>query len=120
VAKQYGVIKAVLWHQGESDANEKDIPHYKDRLAALFTRFRSIAANADLPVLIGELGSFSKDKEHFNLINKSLHEYSSGDKNSAVISTADLKDRGDSLHFNSKGQRTMGQRFAEAYLEKFK
>lgn len=119
VAKQYGVIKGILWHQGESDANQKNIPLYKERLQTLFTNFRSAVGNNDLPVLIGELGSFSKNKENFSLINKIIHDYSSGDKNTAVISTGDLKDRGDSLHFNSKAQRTMGKRFAETYLKNF-
>jgi Carbohydrate esterase, sialic acid-specific acetylesterase len=119
MAKQYGTIKAILWHQGESDANERDIPYYKERLQKLFTKFRSVVGNTNLPVLMGELGSFSKDKEHFSLINNAIHDYSSGDKNTAVISTGDLKDKGDSLHFNSNGQRIMGKRFAKAYLEKF-
>src|SRR6186997_3148776 len=28
IAKQNGIIKGILWHQGESDATEKDIPLY--------------------------------------------------------------------------------------------
>jgi hypothetical protein len=119
IAKQYGIIKGILWHQGESDANEDDILHYKERLRELFTKFRAAAGNNSLPVLLGELGSFSKDKEHFSLINKAMHDYSLLDENTAVISTGDLKDKGDSLHFDSKGQRAMGKRFAETYLAKF-
>jgi hypothetical protein len=119
MAKQYGVIKGILWHQGESDANEKDIPYYKERLQELFTKFRSAVGNNNLPVLMGELGSFSKDKEHFSLINKEINDYSLQDKYTAIISTGDLKDKGDSLHFNSKGQRAMGRRFAEVYLKRF-
>ncbi len=120
IAKQFGEIKGILWHQGESDANEKDIPYYQERLRVLFAKFRSAAGNNNLPVLMGELGSFSKNKQQFSLINNAIHDYSSGDKNTAVISTSDLKDKGDSLHFNSKSQRTMGERFARAYLEKFR
>ena len=119
IAKQYGIIKGILWHQGESDANEKNISLYQERLSKLFIRFRSVAGNNNLPILLGELGAFSKDKEHFSLINKIIHDYSLQDKNTAVISTSNLKDKGDSLHFNSKGQRMMGRRFAEAYLKKF-
>jgi hypothetical protein len=119
IGKQYGIIKGILWHQGESDANEKNIPHYNARLSVLFTKFRSAIGNDNLPILLGELGSFSKDKEHFGLINKAIHTYSAQDSNTAVISTDDLKDKGDSLHFNSKAQRAMGKRFATAYLNKF-
>ena len=119
IAKQYGIIKGILWHQGESDANDKNIALYKERLSKLFIKFRHVIGNNDLPILLGELGTFSKDKEYFSLINKAIHDYSVQDKNTTVITTSDLKDKGDSLHFNSKGQRKMGRRFAEAYLNKF-
>jgi len=116
IAKQNGIIKGILWHQGESDANEKDIPLHKQRLHLLFSKFRSAIGNNELPVLLGELGSFSENPADFDLINKTIHDYAAEDKNSRVISTKDLKDKGDHLHFNSIGQRTMGKRFAEAYL----
>ena len=119
IAKQNGTIKGILWHQGESDATEKDIPLYKQRLHLLFSKFRSAIGNNELPVLLGELGSFSENPVNFNLINKAIHEYASEDKNSTVISTKDLKDKGDNLHFNSNGQRAMGKRFAKAYLNMF-
>jgi hypothetical protein len=117
IAKQFGVIKGILWHQGESDANEKDIPLYKERLGLLFSKFRATVGNNELPILLGELGSFSDNPANFDLINKQIHGYAAEDKNSRVILTKDLKDKGDHLHFDSKGQRTMGKRFAKAYLK---
>jgi Carbohydrate esterase, sialic acid-specific acetylesterase len=119
IAKQYGIIKGILWHQGESDANPRGIPLYGERLSNLFTKFRLAVNNNSLPILLGELGSFPKNKERFELINKAVRDYSSKDSYTAVISTGDLKDKGDSLHFDSKGQRAMGKRFAETYLDKF-
>jgi len=119
IGKRYGILKGILWHQGESDANEKDIPLYPKRLSELMMMFRTSAGNSNLPVLLGELGSFSKDKENWKLINKAINEYSLHDKLTTVISTADLEHKGDSIHFDSKGQRAMGKRFAEAYLKKF-
>lgn len=118
--KKYGTIKAILWHQGESDANEKDIPEYQTRLSKLFQLFRTSTGNDSLPILLGELGSYSKDKENWRRLNKIINDYSLQDNNTAVISTSDLKDKGDTLHFNSVGQRILGQRFAEAYNKKFK
>src|SRR6187549_1053098 len=52
IGKQNGIIKAILWHQGESDANEKDIPHYGERLSLLFSRFRKASGNNNLPILM--------------------------------------------------------------------
>lgn len=120
VGIKYGVVKAVLWHQGEADATPQKIPFYKERLKALFTDFRAAAANASLPVLMGELGPFKYNLEGFLKINKVMKEYAATDEYSAVIPTGDLKDKGDSLHFNSESQRILGQRFAEEYLRKFK
>ncbi len=117
IGKQYGIINGILWHQGESDANEQDIPLYKQNLGLLFSKFRTAAGNDQLPIIAGELGSFSENRANFDLINKAIHEYAGSDKNCRVISTKDLKDKGDHLHFDSKGQRKMGKRFAEAYLK---
>lgn len=117
--KKTGEIKAVLWHQGESDANEEDIPVYKEKLSQLIFKFRAIVNNDNLPVLIGKLGSYSKNKDDWEKINRAIKSYSSQDKNTAVINTSDLKDKGDTVHFNSEGQRIMGQRFAKEFI-KFK
>lgn len=120
IGKKYGQVKAILWHQGESDANANDIPQYRDRLSKLFEKFRAIVGNKTLPILIGELGSFSKDTENWQLINQAIKSYSVTDKNTAIVSTADLKDKGDKVHFNSEGQRIMGQRFADEYIRRFR
>jgi hypothetical protein len=120
LGKKYGTIKGVLWHQGEADATPKNIPLYKDRLAILFTDFRSTAGNSNLPVILGELGPFPYSYENWMKINAVMKEYCQQDKNSALISTSDLKHKGDSVHFNSEGQRLMGQRYAHTFLSKFK
>ena len=78
-----------------------------------------MARNDSPPVLLGEWVP-SPRQANWKLINKAINEYSLEDRHTVVISTADLKHKGDSIHFNSKGQRMMGRRFAEAYLKKFK
>jgi len=117
IGQQHGEIKAILWHQGESDANENSIGAYPAKLPQLFGTFRSIVQNDSLPVLMGELGSYSNNDDYWQMVNKAIHEYAATDKNTAVIGTQDLVHKGDSIHFNSAGQRTIGQRFAGAYLK---
>jgi hypothetical protein len=113
--QKYGTIKAILWHQGESDADPKDIPLYKQRMGKLFSMFREIAGNENLPVLIGELGTFgSQGRER---INEEIRKYVQQDPNTALIQTSDLKHRGDKSHFDSEGQRSLGQRYALEYLK---
>ncbi|MDO5970735.1 sialate O-acetylesterase [Flavivirga aquimarina] len=120
LAKKYGTVKGILWHQGESDANKKKIPKYNKNLAILFKTFRKSVGNKTLPILMGELGSYSKKKESWIAINNAINKYASKDRYISVVKTSDLKDKGDKLHFNSEGQRMMGKRFAEAYIELIK
>ncbi|MEZ4772284.1 MAG: alpha/beta fold hydrolase [Bacteroidia bacterium] len=115
LAKNYGDIKGILWHQGESDANEKSLPVYPEKIHTLFTTFREIVGNDRLPILMGELGSYSKNNKNWQKVNEQMHIYSQIDSNVIVVSTADFVHKGDSVHFNSEGQRMLGQRFAEAY-----
>ena len=120
IGKQYGKIKAILWHQGESDASAARIPLYKDNLAKLFTMFRDITGEKNIPVLMGELGSYSNSKATWLQINEIIHEYVTQDKYATYIKTDDFVHIGDTVHFNSAGQRMMGERFANAYLLKKK
>lgn len=118
LAKQYGVVKGILWHQGEGDANEKGIPVYKENMAKLFGIFRAAAGKNKLPIVLGELGSFNKKSpEQFKQINQVIWDYSTADRHSAVVATADLNHKGDDLHFNAAGQREMGKRYAAAMLK---
>jgi len=110
----------VLWHQGESDTgNAESISLYEKRLGQLFTKFRETSGNDQLPVMIGELGSFSKNNDNWQKINKQIRACDSRDRNASSVKTADLKDKGDKIHFDSKGQRTLGQRFAKKYIRKY-
>ncbi len=119
IAKKYGTIKGILWHQGESDANAKRIPLYLQNLQLLFKQFRAIIKDDHLPIILGELGAFSKQPQAFEAINKIIRNYPEQDLRSAFIKTSDLQHKGDSLHFNSTGQRMMGERYAKIYADKF-
>jgi hypothetical protein len=68
---------------------------------------------------MGELGSFSKDPISFEAINSIIRNYPQTDPFASFIKTGDLTHKGDSLHFNSAGQRTMGERYAIEFWEKF-
>jgi len=116
-AKQYGSIKGVLWHQGESDAKSGLIPLYGQRLEKLISIFRGIVQQDDLPVLIGELGSFAEPEKQsrWDSINDLIHAVTSSDENTFVIGTGDLDTKGDHVHFDSEGQRRIGWRFARMF-----
>jgi len=120
IGRNYGTIKGVLWHQGESDAtNPKDIEFYKDRLSELLSKFRETIDIENMPIIIGELGSFSKNFDNWKRINNQVELYVLTDSNSSIVKTSDLKDKGDKVHFNSQSQRILGKRFANEYIKKY-
>jgi hypothetical protein len=119
LAQRFGTIKAILWHQGESDANEANVLLYKSRLTDLLSRFRTLAGDQQLPVILGELGIHDKNIEHRTAINAILYDYAAHDLRSAVVHTSDLTHIGDSTHFSSGALRKMGERYAAVYLNRF-
>jgi hypothetical protein len=120
IANKYGTIKGILWHQGEADANANGIPVYADNLKTLFTKMRKVTDEKRLPILMGELGYFSKTAdEQFMKVNLVMHQYAKKDKRSVVVGAKGLAHKGDNLHFNSAGQRELGRRYAFAFAEVF-
>jgi hypothetical protein len=117
LASKSGAIKGILWHQGENNANAIEIRNYKNNLQALFEKFREITQNKNLPICVGELGSYLRKKPCFgsypDSINLILKQISEVDRNVILTKTGDLTDMGDTLHFDSKSQRLLGKRYAE-------
>ncbi len=119
-AKKFGIIKGIIWHQGEADANAKGLPEHPLQLEKLFGMMRKEAGNKKLPIVMGELGYFSKTvHEQFMQMNDVFRAFAATDKQTAVVSTKDLDHKGDYLHFNTAGQRELGKRYARAFAENF-
>lgn len=119
-AKDYGILKGIIWHQGESNAKSELIPKYSQRLDSLINAFRFLVKNDTLPIILGELGSYSKPTEkqmRWDSINTVIQDIAWKDKNIALVETGDLKHKGDNVHFDSESQRILGERYAKKYLE---
>jgi len=116
-AKQYGTVKGILWHQGESDSSSELIPGYGENLEELISEIRIAAGSSELPFLIGELGAFAIPERQirWDSINQIIHTVAAKDDNAFVIGTDDLETKGDSIHFNSAAQRSIGWRFARIF-----
>jgi len=120
LSRKKGTIKGILWHQGESNANETDLPEYKDALLQLFGKFRASIENDELPIILGEIGKFAEPEEkagYFEEINQIIRTVAAGNDNFYYVSSEGMEHKGDHLHFNSKGQRELGKRYAEKYIE---
>ena len=114
-----GTVKAILWHQGESDANPTNAPLYEERLRALIARFRVELGNPSLPFLIGQLGRFPGRpwNESFEQVDAVHRRVAAEVANVAFVSSEGLRDNGDNLHFDADGARELGRRYAAAYLK---
>src|SRR6266545_1044240 len=58
LAAEYGTIKGILWHQGETNAAEGNYNNYKQKLRNFFTKLRGGLNNPELPVYAGQLALF--------------------------------------------------------------
>lgn len=118
MAMEQGNLKAILWHQGESDSNEKEAPLYKARLKELILRFRSELGLPDLPFIIGQLGQFPERpwSEARTLVDQAQRELAREIPHVAFVSSDGLQCKSDHIHFDAPSLRTFGVRYAEAYL----
>jgi hypothetical protein len=117
-AMQIGTLKGVLWHQGESDANEKLAYSYQAKLITLIEQFRSDSGIPNLPFIAGELYEFNSLKNHQKdykkIINKELHTINLILDNYEVACVKSPKDIGDKTHFDTKSQIKIGKQYAKA------
>lgn len=111
IAQRDGVIKGVLLHQGESNADDKDWPKkvklvYDNLMQDLNLKPGSV------PLLAGEVVSADQggEKASANEIIRTLPETL---YNSYVISSAGLPCNSDHLHFTAEGYRQFGKRYAD-------
>ena len=118
VAMREGRFRAVLWHQGESDATPERSILYAQRLRTLITRFRDELGDPNLPFIIGQLGQFpranwSAAKVRVDSAQRAIAASMPG---VAFVVSDGLGQRGDSVHFDSPAARELGRRYAAAYL----
>ena len=110
LAMKTGVLKGILWHQGESDNDSLKASQYLQKLLALVNRFRSDLQQPGLPFVAGEIGYFNT----VQWINPVLQQLPAALPHTAMISAKGLTDIGDHLHFNTPSARELGRRYAEA------
>lgn len=113
LAMQSGVIKGIIWHQGESNSGRPEqVKAYLEQLKELITRFRKLVGNDNLPVVVGELGRYAP----FGNINDEINKLPAALPNTAVATTENLVHKGDNLHFDSPSADEFGRRYAAKML----
>jgi len=118
-ASKDGVIKGMIWHQGESDT-EKPEPadSYGTRLADMIKDLRKDLRQPELPVVVGQLGDFlaltPQKFPHADAVKAAIKKIPDTVPNTGYADSAGLGHKGDKLHFNTGAEREFGLRFAHA------
>lgn len=113
-----GSLKAVLWHQGESDAKPELAEEYEAKLHELIARFRQRFDRPDLPFVAGQMGQFEDQPwdEHRRAVDAAHRRLPKAVSHTAFVGSEGLKHKGDGVHFSADSYRELGRRFAKAYL----
>lgn len=116
-ALKSGTLKGVLWHQGESDSNQKQAAVYEEKLHDLIQRIRALPGVDGVPFLAGQLGQFPERpwNEHRLLVNQAHESLPAKIANTAFVSSDDLQHKGDKTHFDSASYREFGRRYFTAF-----
>lgn len=116
IAQQYGVIKGILLHQGESNSTDKEWPKkvkgiYNNLMKDLNLKPKRV------PLLAGELKSKEENGVCYRFNTDILPNLKKEIRNSYIISSKGVKGSSDQFHFNVTGMRELGRRYGVKMLE---
>ncbi len=116
-----GVLKAILWHQGETDAQDIELAQsYGQRLTEMVGTLRRALDATDVPFIVGGLGDFLAAHPtcvHHALVNDALQNVSA---DRCGFASATGLGEFDGIHFDAAALRTLGQRYAAELLRLIK
>ena len=117
-ALKSGTVKAILWHQGESDSNAENAPLYQAKLDKLIARLRDACGDPDVPFIVGQMGRFegkpwNPHRKQVDAVHQSLPDRV---PNTAFVPSSGLTDKGDKTHFDTASYQELGRRYAAAYV----
>lgn len=110
---KFGTLKAIIWHQGESDSN--DPTTYMLKLQELIANLRKDLNDTKLPFIVGELAEWrmSGTSEAFNKMLRTVPKhipYSYCVSSKELVPLINESDP----HFSADSQIILGRRYAEA------
>ncbi|WP_276255415.1 sialate O-acetylesterase [Halomontanus rarus] len=108
-AQDVGVIKGILFHQGETNTAD---PDWKHQVQEIVADLRSDLGIGEVPFLAGELLYGGCCDSH----NSEIAQLPDLVPNAHVVSAEGL-DGADEAHFDAEGYRELGRRYAEEMLE---
>lgn len=116
-AQRFGRIRAIIWHQGESDGSIIDT--YMSKLSTMVQSFRTQLNEPDLFFVAGELAYWRGGGTGSTAFNTMIRTISSNITNSDWVSAEGLTpliDESDP-HFDGTSQKTLGNRYADKIIQ---
>ena len=114
-AQNYGIIRGILMHQGETDGG---MGNWTENVKKVYERLLcELNLSADnVPLLAGETAQTDQGGYcgGFNSVIATLPNVI---PTAHVISSKGCPQKGDGLHFTAEGYRTIGKRYAECMLK---
>lgn len=114
-------LAAILWHQGEADCAPHLNAIYLEKLTAIMTALRRELGAEDVPLVVGGLGDFLKDRVespnlvYYPVINEALRAFADKTHRAAFASAEGLTSNADNLHFSAAGLYEFGLRYYDAF-----
>lgn len=113
-------LKAILWHQGESDCLcDETVAAYREKFLRMIAQLRKDLGAENVPVILGELpqqmGANWKTGGREQQLNVILRQLAREVPCCAIASSAGLSMKADGAHFDSPACREFGKRYFEAY-----
>jgi Carbohydrate esterase, sialic acid-specific acetylesterase len=104
IAQKTGVLKGILWHQGENNANDAN---YLEKLKTLISNLRNDLDEPNLPFVAGQVNGQSP-------VNDLIAKLPEAMPVTGFVSSVGLT--GD-IHFDAKSMKVLGQRYAEVMMK---
>lgn len=113
IACESGLLRGILWQQGESDIEAGSIEDYGIQLAKVLESFRQRLELPELPIVVGGLPAYLLSGRAVEL-DRSIRSVADGLRGCLYVPGCALGHIGDCLHYNTDSQREVGYRYALA------
>jgi len=121
IAMRSGVLKGILWHQGESDCCKDLAETYGERFLPILHGLRRDLDGERVPFLVGGLGDFladctleTEDVAAYPTVNAALRQIAETEPMVGFVSAEGLTANPDNLHLNAKSLYEFGERYYAA------
>lgn len=121
LAMKVGVLKGILWQQGESDSDSLHSKIYSEKLVALVKQFRKEVKIKRVPFLAGTIADFYVQTHPYaKMVNEAIVQLPHQLPKIAVVYTSTLTPNSDNIHLNTASARELGNRYAVAFFNLMK